>query len=195
MVTSQNHVNPTGKNRNPAEFPVLAVLIQGPLHGYDLCRRLQQEIGQIRRIGKSQVYALLAKLEREGLVQRERVGQENLPAKNIFTLTAQGESTVLEWLKTPTLHVRDMSLEFPVKLWFAKQFDPGLEEDLIARQLVVCSEKAASLEKCLVQCATPVQALCYGFRLAAVRAAIGWLEGSLRVLQSGMVSAHKESET
>jgi PadR family transcriptional regulator, regulatory protein AphA len=193
-VTSQNYVNTSGKTRNPAEFPVLAVLLRGPLHGYDLCRRLHKDIGQIRRIGKSQVYALLAKLEREGLVARERVGQENLPAKNIFTLTTQGERTVLEWLNAPTLHVRDMSIEFPVKLWFAKQFIPGLEGDLIARQLVVCSEKAASLEQCLVQCASSVQALCYGFRLAAVRAAIGWLEGSLRVLQSGMVSAHKESE-
>ncbi len=78
-------------SRNPAEYPVLGILALGEAHGYDICRRLHKGIGPIWKLGKSQVYALLARLERDGLVAHERVGQENLPAKNIFSITAMGE--------------------------------------------------------------------------------------------------------
>jgi len=176
-MTSHNQRNAqTKRSRNPAEYPVLGILSSGPVHGYDICRRLGEGIGSIWQLGKSQIYALLAKLEREGLVIHERVGQENLPAKNIFSLTHKGEQVFKEWREEPVYHMRDMRLQFLTKLWFVGQSDPQRERTLIEKQLAACREKAEVLARLEDLCRTQVEALSIGFRLTVVRAAISWLE-------------------
>ncbi len=177
----------TPVSRNPAEYPVLGILLGGPLHGYDMCRRLGEGIGSIWRLGKSQVYALLAKLEREGLVLHERVGQENLPAKNIFSLTPEGHEAFEQWANTPVRHTRDMRLEFLTKLWFAQKLGPESEKNLINEQLHLCREKVGKLKRSKNLCKTQIEARSLEFKLVTIEAVISWLEdlsetvgGSLR---------------
>jgi PadR family transcriptional regulator AphA len=179
IMTSHHKAKATKGIRNPAEYPVLGILLGGPLHGYDMCRRLGEEIGSIWRLGKSQIYALLAKMEREGLVIHERVGQENLPAKNIFCLTTEGEEVVKEWLEQPVHHIRDMRLEFLTKLWFARQACPLRERHLIEKQLAACREKAEVLARLQDSCGNQVEGLSIAFRLTVIKAAVSWLEDLL----------------
>lgn len=171
-VTSQ-----AGKrSRNSAEFPLLATLLAGPQHGYEMCRTLGESLDSTWRLGKSQIYALLAKMERKGLVSHHRVGQENLPAKNIFSLTPKGRRIVEDWLQEPVHHIRDIRLEFIAKLWFLRKFHPHKESRLIEKQLAVCKTKVMALERLSTSCRGEVEALSIDFRLTATRAAISWLE-------------------
>jgi|SRR5271157_2740796 len=163
-------------SRNPAEYPVLGILTLGEAHGYDICRRLHKGIGSIWKLGKSQVYALLTRLERDGLVAHERVGQENLPARNMFRITTTGEEVFREWVDAPVNRVRDMRLEFLAKLWFARQADPDHERTLIDQQLAVCREKVKRLEALKASCSTEIESRSIGFRLTIVQAAVLWLE-------------------
>jgi DNA-binding PadR family transcriptional regulator len=117
----------------------------------------------------------LVKLEREGLVIHERVGQENLPARNIFTLTQRGEEVFNQWLDHPVPHLRDMRLEFLAKVWFARQADPEGGRGLIEKQLVVCRERLNLLKDLQQSCRTQIEALSISFRLTMVEAAIAWL--------------------
>jgi PadR family transcriptional regulator, regulatory protein AphA len=162
--------------RNPAEYPVLGILSLGEAHGYDICRRLHKGIGPIWKLGKSQVYALLTRLERDGLVAHERMGQENLPARNIFSITPTGEEVFREWVDAPVNQVRDIRLEFLTKLWFARQAAPDHERTLIEQQLAVCGEKVKMLEALKASCSTEIESRSIGFRLSVVRAAVSWLE-------------------
>jgi PadR family transcriptional regulator, regulatory protein AphA len=170
-------------SRNPAEYPVLGILTLGEAHGYDICRRLHKGIGPIWKLGKSQVYALLSRLERDGLVAHERMDQENLPARNMFRITPTGEEVFREWLDAPVNHVRDMRLEFLTKLWFARQTDPDHERTLIEHQLAVCGEKVKRLEALKAMCSTEIESRSISFRLTIVRAAASWL-GEL-LIQTG----------
>ncbi len=177
IMTSRNlNIVKTETSRNPAEYPVLGILALGEAHGYDICRRLHKGIGPIWKLGKSQVYALLTRLERDGLVAHERVGQENLPARNIFSITPTGEEVFREWVDAPVNHVRDMRLEFLTKLWFARQADPDLERTLIEQQLAVCGKKVKTLEALKASCSTEIESRSIGFRLTIVHAAVSWLE-------------------
>jgi PadR family transcriptional regulator, regulatory protein AphA len=171
-------------SRNPAEYPVLGILALGEAHGYNICRRLSEEVGSIWRLGKSQVYALLIRLERDGLVVHERLGQENLPAKNIFSLTPMGEEVFKEWVRTPVHHVRDMRLEFLTKLWFARQASPVRERHLIEKQLAACREKAEVLARLQDSCGNQVEGLSIAFRLTVIKAAVSWLEDLLDLTES-----------
>ncbi|MBI4963676.1 MAG: PadR family transcriptional regulator [Desulfomonile tiedjei] len=176
----------TRKSRNPAEFPVLGMLASGPAHGYDICRRLQTELGAVWNLGRSQIYALLSRLERDGLVVHERIGQESLPAKNIFTLTSEGHEVFVEWAKTPVQHVRNMRLEFLTKLWFADELKSESEGDLIERQLEVCREKARKLVALKPSCATQIETRSIDFRLTMIEAATSWLEGLSKTTEGGL---------
>jgi DNA-binding MarR family transcriptional regulator len=133
-------------------------------------------------LGKSQIYALLDRLEREGLVIHERVGQENLPAKNIFSLTTEGSEVVEEWIEQPVYHIRDMRLEFLTKLWFARQASAVRERYLIEKQLEVCREKAVNLARLQHSCEDQVGGLSIAFRLTLVKATIPWLEDLLGLI-------------
>jgi PadR family transcriptional regulator, regulatory protein AphA len=179
-MTSHVKATPSSqRTRNPAEYPVLGILIGGPLHGYDMCRQLSEGIGSIWRLGKSQIYALLAKLEREGLVKHERVGQESLPAKNIFSLTTQGAEVAREWIEQPVHHIRDMRLEFLTKLWFARRVSREQERHLVEKQLGACREKAEVLARLQNSCGNQVEGLSIAFRLTVIKAAVSWLEDLL----------------
>ena len=167
------------KSRNLAEFPVLGILYRAPLHGYDICCNLQEGIGSTWRLKKSQVYALLVRLEREGLVVHERVEQETLPAKKVFMLTVRGEDVFKKWLEETVVHIRDIRLEFPAKLWFSRQSDPACERRLVERQLAVCRENMGGLEHTKLSCRSQVESMCIDFRLAIIKGVISWLEGLL----------------
>ena len=45
MTSHHKAIAGTKGIRNPAEYPVLGILLRGPLHGYDMCRRLGEGIG------------------------------------------------------------------------------------------------------------------------------------------------------
>ncbi len=77
-----------------------------------------------------------------------------------------------------------MRLEFLTKLWFARQVDLKMEEELIEAQLVVCREKAEGLRGLKSTCRTEIEALSADFRLNTVEAAILWLE-DIRELTNG----------
>lgn len=155
------------------------MLSRGPLHGYEICRNLQEGIGAIWRLRKSHVYALLVRLEREGLVVHERVEQETLPAKKVFMLTVSGEDVFKKWLEEPVVHIRDIRLELPAKLWFSRQSDRACERRLVERQLAVCRENVRGLEHAKRSSRNQVEAMSIDFRLAITKGVISWLEGLL----------------
>jgi PadR family transcriptional regulator, regulatory protein AphA len=168
-------MNQDKNQRNPADFPILGVLWRSPSHGYDLCRELGERLGEIWTLRNSHIYALLAGLEKDGLVAHQRVDQETRPTKKVFRITDAGRQVFLDWVRSPVENVRDVRLEFLAKLHFARQDSPSALADLIADQLGAClgSEKRLRDKRRLCRTATERAAL--DFRLAMVEATVMWL--------------------
>lgn len=179
--------------RNPADFPVLGVLCRGPTHGYDLCRELRQQLGEIWTLRTSHIYALLAGLERDGLVSHERVDQDKHPAKKVFSITEKGRELFSAWVHSPVRNVRDIRLAFLAKLYFAKHESPTAAANLIADQLSVCRGFEKHLTDSKRACKTDTQRATLDFRLAMVEATQAWLtrlgaDGKVRLEQAGNVA-------
>lgn len=179
-MTSPEETKRRNTSLNPACFPVLAVVADGPVHGYDIARTLRSEIGQLWRLGKSQVYALLVKLEKAGLVQHQRIGQDAYPAKNVFTITETGEMVLKDWAIRPVHHIRDMRLEFPAKLWFAKKMGDQHKRQLIQRQLEICKKKIERIEALKASEQPCVVERTLELRLSMVGAVTTWLVSLLK---------------
>lgn len=118
------------------EFILLGVLIQKPMHGYELYKYLNTDgvLNQIWNIKQSLLYAMLDKLEEMGLIRAELLNTGTLPVKREFHITGKGESLFWEWVNTPVSHPRDMRVEFLAKVTFLQQLDRQKYGELLDAQ-------------------------------------------------------------
>jgi PadR family transcriptional regulator AphA len=81
------------------ELAVLGLLAwSGESSGYELHKRASRSVGFIWAPARSQLYAVLKRLEAAGLVTGRRVRQAERPDKRLFNLTETGTATLREWL-------------------------------------------------------------------------------------------------
>jgi DNA-binding PadR family transcriptional regulator len=116
------------------KFPILAMLASSPAHGYELKRELEQHFGAaLPPLNTGQIYTSLARLERDGLVDADRVAQDSRPNKRVYRLTPQGQAALDEWVTQPTpgSRLRD---EFFMKLVLAGRAGIADPRELIERQ-------------------------------------------------------------
>ncbi len=120
----------------PARHALLGLLLDGPRHGYDLARHFVPgaALGDIIHLGASHLYALLARLERDGLVAGQRQEAGSRPARRVYHLTEAGRAAALHWIAAPVERPRDALLDFPLKLYLARHRDPACAATLISQQ-------------------------------------------------------------
>ncbi|HMT20935.1 MAG TPA: PadR family transcriptional regulator [Promineifilum sp.] len=124
------------------ELALLGFVYREPLHAYEIHRRLSEspEIKSVWRMKQSRLYALLSRLEEDGLLHTTTEPQENRPPRKIYHLTPIGEQAFKRWLTEPVRIPREMRLDFMLKLYFALDSDQGAAVELIRRQQAVCNQ-------------------------------------------------------
>ena len=135
----------------PAEHAILGLLLreEGSRHGYDLARYFSETepLGIVLRLEPAMLYHHLKKLARAGWVTQtvEQIGSR--PPRQVYHLTPEGRDELYRWLREPVAHTREIRLEFLVKLYFARIFDPGLANMLITEQREMSASQASSLRE------------------------------------------------
>ena len=71
---------------------ILAVLADGPRHGYAIAREIERRSREALSMGEGALYPALRALEREGMVLSEWETQPSGPARRIYTLTEAGQA-------------------------------------------------------------------------------------------------------
>ena len=82
--------------REDLDALVLAVLQQGPMHGYEISRRIRELSDKVLSAGEGKLYPCLHKLEDDGFIQAEWVPQENRPARKVYSLTDKGSAALVK---------------------------------------------------------------------------------------------------
>jgi DNA-binding PadR family transcriptional regulator len=80
---------------------LLALLVPGPRHGYDLKRTHDTWFAGLRPLAYGQVYSTLARLERDGLVGVAHTGSDGGPERVVYELTPAGRTRLDAWLAEP----------------------------------------------------------------------------------------------
>lgn len=75
----------------PAVFHILVALADGPLHGYGIMKRVEEDSGQ--EMGPGTIYGSIQRLEEAGWVQ-EDPDAAAAPRRRSFALTADGRSAL-----------------------------------------------------------------------------------------------------
>lgn len=101
------------------EWVVLALVAEGPAHGFALAREVDvgSDLGRIITVRRPLVYRALDRLVAAGLAQPQHTEPGNAgPTRTVHGLTRSGRLALDRWLASPVGHVRDLRIEFLVKL-------------------------------------------------------------------------------
>ena len=79
---------------------LLALLDDGPAHGFDLKRRYDALLGQGRELKYGQVYSTLQRLERDGLTSGVGMEAGSGADRKLYAVTPEGVSELDIWLAT-----------------------------------------------------------------------------------------------
>src|SRR3954466_1466416 len=115
-------------------LPLLALLANGPAHGYELKLAMEQRFGSVLPpLNAGQIYTTLSRLERDRLVDDDAVAQNGRPNKRVYRLTQEGHAELERWVadSTPATRLKD---DFFIKLVLARSAGIADPLELIDRQ-------------------------------------------------------------
>jgi len=73
----------------------------GPVSGYDLTKTFRLSMAHYWHASHGQIYPLLEKLRRDGLIVCQHVRQQDRPNKKLYSITPKGRDSLLRWLRAP----------------------------------------------------------------------------------------------
>jgi DNA-binding PadR family transcriptional regulator len=81
-----------------AQFVILGLLKERPMHGYEIKQRFEHISGLFWRVSYGSLYPALRKLSTEGFIIQQPA-QEDRAGRKVFHLTESGEDALLDWLR------------------------------------------------------------------------------------------------
>lgn len=174
--------DPTPARRHalrPLHYAILGLLLEGPAHGYRLHDAFTPggELGAVLRVEPPTLYAALKELEAARLIEGRESRAGARPPRVEYRLREEGRDAFERWLGEPAERLREVRLDFLLRLYFARRRGPGVVADLVRRQVEALNRYVAALEGW--SAALPPGswvALVADARLAAAQAARQWLE-------------------
>ena len=175
----------------PAEYAVLGLVRQKPAYGYELQKQLSgpRGLGRVCPVEPAMVYAILKSLSGLELIDGEWDNRA-YPPKAVYTATDAGDAEFARWLRRPVGRMREVRLDFLVKLYFALSEDRSLALRLIEDEIETCEEYVAQIECERVEVAgSEYDLIVLESKASAARITREWLEKTLADLQEAAVAS------
>ncbi len=123
---------------------LLAILAEQPAHGYGLKTQFEQSTAGTWPLNVGQVYTTLGRLERDGLVEPEGVGDG---PRQTWKLTSSGRVALEEWYASPVVDDPPSRDELAIKVLLAVAADAVDVSEILQRQRVATMERLQQLTR------------------------------------------------
>ena len=178
----------TKSSLSPAEYAILGLVRHQPMHGYQLAREMapNEGIGLVCPLGISNVYFLLGNLERRRLIEIDHREEDAYPPRTVYKATARGRRAFAAWMRSPVERLRQVRMDFLLKLYFLGE---GKREDmleLVDRQVEFCRKYLAQWQA--LGESVPAQSfdrLAMEAKSTVAEATLEWLGGYRRRVEQG----------
>lgn len=158
---------------------ILGLLAAQTRHGYELidCFRTTAQLGRVWSMSTSQIYAVLKRLETQGLIDGRQVTQENAPPRTEYTLTEAGEVRLLAWLyaAAPSPSIRRVRVEFLSRLYIARLLNAPTGE-IVREQRTACIHERERLRQEQEHAAPGIDYLALEFVIGQLDAVLQWID-------------------
>ena len=125
-----------------SEIVILAMLRQGPRHGYEIKKDIERALGGIVPLNNKTLYLTLKRFEDMGAVTRQVIPQEGKPNRHLYHLTERGVALLHTLLCDFPPDLAANEAEFFTRVAFFEFLDPPERE-------VILNKRLAYLEACL----------------------------------------------
>jgi DNA-binding PadR family transcriptional regulator len=177
----------------PLHHAVLALLTEGPNHGYELKSHFEQAIGpQWGGLNIGHLYQILDRLVRDGYVTRSQIAQSDRPDKTRYTLTEAGAQELHQWATTAWVRSGGFRDELFLKLFGATALGPQALTALVADQRQTYLSELAGLTRLRrAHTGDPLVALLIDAAIAHTKADLDLIDGAVQRLapQAGAAGA------
>lgn len=160
----------------PARHAILGLLMDRPMHGYDIDGAFEEGIRAICHVNISQIYAYLKSMEDKGWIEGELVIQKSNPPKKVFHVTDAGRAEMSRWLGSPVVERRQMRDSLLTKIYFCWMLAPQRLESLIQEQREALQAAVRSYERQIDEADSEINRLFLDAGRRHSIADIEWLE-------------------
>ena len=159
----------------------LALLAGAPRHGYDIKQEHDSWFPDTRPLPYGQVYATLARLQRDGLVEVVETRVAGGPERTVYALTVEGSARLRMWLTEPAEPTRVGAAQIVRKIVAA--LHTGIDvSGFIALQQSAHARRVDDLQAESPE-AGPAERLVRGHLLAHLEADLRWLALAAELLE------------
>lgn len=166
-------------NLTPTAYAILGLLRERPMHGYEIAQHFkpEEDLGQVLPADMSTIYTFLKDLQEHGLIRGEQITVGARPPRKVFSLADDAEAFFLEWLRRPVARMREVRLDFLLKLYFAQQLGGVEAKALVKAQLSACQDYLER-QKIHTQDVDPMsfESLVLESKLTAAESILEWLD-------------------
>ena len=158
---------------------LLGLLAAEARHGYQLiaCFRDPAQLGYVWQLSTSQLYAVLKRLDAQGLISGQAIESGDAPTRIEYTLTPAGIRRLEAWLSdsAPPASVRRVRVEFLSRLYIARLLNvPTL--DIVRQQQASCAQRRAERRAERDQAAPGVGRLALELEIVQLDAILNWID-------------------
>jgi DNA-binding PadR family transcriptional regulator len=126
------------------ELAILGFVAEGPLHGYELRRRVARLSGHTRPVSDGSLYPAISRLVDAGLLERRTESGESAAQRYVLSLTADGRHELLRRLRDPAdHHITDSSRYFTILAFLSLLQDVGDRHAVLRRRLAFLDRPAS----------------------------------------------------
>jgi DNA-binding PadR family transcriptional regulator len=132
---------------NPLALAVLAELLLGPQHPYEIGRRLKEH-GKDRNIkyNRGSLYMVVEQLRKAGFVSgQETVRDTPRPERTVYALTDAGREEFYAWMRELVAEPVHEYPQFGVALSLLSVIAPAEAAELLRRRLTALAEEAGEI--------------------------------------------------
>ncbi|GBF32351.1 transcriptional regulator [Desulfocucumis palustris] len=169
---------------------ILGCLMDRPAYGYEMLKSLYRDFFALSpEVNDGQLYTVLARMEKDGLITKEIVYQDKAPSKKLIHITPKGREEFNDWLLSgdgenePVRFDFFNKYEFLNKCNFFNHASPETAREKLEKQIEHMENKLLSLQRArlsMVQKKVPpfrIKILDYGLEIQRVK--IQWLKDML----------------
>ncbi len=128
------------------ELLFLGLLKEGPKHGYEIKRQIEQELFHFVGLKIKSIYYPLKKMEKLGLVKKD-VGREGKwPEKFVYSLTSKGEKIFDHLITESFLSIERPYFNIDLSLYFLQYVDKKLAKRQLRVRVIFLKRIRRDLE-------------------------------------------------
>lgn len=117
------------------ELLFLGLLMSGPKHGYEIKRKIDEELLPFLGLRVKSIYYPLRKMERLGLIRKDAGREGKRPEKFTYSITPQGRAVFDRLVTESFLSIERPFFAIDLSLYFLQHVDQSLARDKLRERV------------------------------------------------------------